>query len=91
MRRLSRDRWLSGREVLDLSIRLSNCCSGNPTWTAQASVPGCCTVVGMLQGEPPARPGEPDYGRFVYALKDLKRDSGAKAELLILKLLLQRG
>lgn len=90
MRRLSRDRWLAPDECVNISMRLAECCSGQPSWTAQSAVWGACIAIGMLRGTAPAMPWDSDYGRFVAALHGLKRDDRAKAELLILKLQLER-
>ncbi len=89
--RLSRDRWLSGREVRDIAIRLARCCSGNPAWTADHSYPMPCSVIGMLRGMPPAWTLDDDYRDFVHALRDLKCRKPFDGELLILKLTLKRN
>lgn len=90
LKRISRDKWLSPQEVCDTAARLAVHCSGNPTWTADRAVPGECTVIGMLKGEPPAWRWEDDYKTFFKALHGLNRDSGAKAELIILNLTIKR-
>ncbi len=50
-----------------------------------------CLFVGMLRGFPPAVPFEDDYGKHVAALRGLKPRQNAAAELLILKLQLERA
>ena len=50
-----------------------------------------CEFVGMLRGFPPAAPFEDDYGKYVAALRGLKPRQNAAAELLILKLQLERA
>jgi len=89
--RLSRERWLAPAECAELAQTLAACCSANPSWTAQAALPYCCLAVGMLRGMPPADPFDPDYPKFVAALRGLKPQQSAKAELLILKLQLERN
>ena len=88
--RLSRDKWLSPTDVRNAAIRLALHCSNNPTWTADRATPGACHVVGMLKGEPPATPQDPDYKQFLKTLNGAKRDEGAKAELLLLNLTIKR-
>ncbi len=89
--RLSRERWLAPAECTELAQTLAACCSANPSWTAQGALPDCCIAVGMLRGMPPADPLDPDYPKFVAALRGLKPQQSAKAELLILKLQLERN
>jgi len=89
--RLSRDKWLAPTECIDLAQRLAACCSANSSWTADAAVPDACLVIGMLRGMPPAFPWDHDYPKFMAALRGLKPQQSAKAELLILKLQLERN
>lgn len=90
LNRLSRDRWISGDECRKLVHSLACCCSGSPSTVAKAAMAAECEFVGMLRGYPPAFIFEDDYRDFFIALSGLKRDSQAKAELLILKLQLKR-
>ena len=88
--RLSRDRWLSGHEVTQLAITFARSRSAHPFWSAQQSYPSVCRVVGMMRGKPPFDLGEPEYGMFMRATEKLKRNDAAQAEMLILKLTLER-
>ena len=44
----------------------------------------------MMRGKPPFDLGEPEYGMFMRATEKLKRNDAAQAEMLILKLTLER-
>lgn len=90
LKRLSRDRWLSPDEVRKKALALAWYCSGRPHRTVDYALPAECNVIGMLRGEPPAYRLEDDYMDFFKALHGLKRDSGAKAELIILNLTIKR-
>jgi hypothetical protein len=88
--RLSRDRWLPPADVQTAALRLAECVSRNPSWTADKACPKECTVVGMLKGAPPAWMWDADYGAFVRALSNLNTSKPNAGELAILQLTLKR-
>lgn len=85
LRRLSRDRWLSGEEASDLCFRLSQCASPR-SWpnVAKAAMCGECEFIGMYHGEPPTYHFDPNYGDVYRALSGVKRKKDASVELMIL-------
>lgn len=90
LKRISRDKWLSPDEIRGMALHMARLCSSNPTWTASHAIPMECEAIGMLKGEPPAWRWEDDYKTYFSALHGLNRDSGAKAELIILNLTIKR-
>jgi len=90
LRRISRDRWVSGDEVFSIGIRLARCCSGRPTVVLQKAIEPECEAIGMIQGFAPAHVSDVDYGRYIDALSGKKPRNDLSIELEILKLLINR-
>lgn len=90
LKRLSRDRWLSGEEVEQLALSLSRCCSSRPNSTAWAAAPGPYRSLGMIAGRLPCLPDDPRFPKFQRALFDRKRrgETDMSPEIDILNLTL---
>lgn len=90
LRRISRDRWIPGKDVFDIGIRLARCCSCRPTVVLRKAIEPECEVIGMIQGFAPAHVQDVDYGRYVDFLCDKKQRNDLSVELGILKLTINR-
>ena len=90
LERLSRDRWIPGNQVTRIAMILSKCASPGAWRTVMnAALQMESEVVGIINGNPPARRFEPDYGVFVNALYR-KNFSGISGEFKIYSILLKR-
>ena len=86
MARLSRDKWMSGREVQVAVLKLAKCASpAAAAWVAQSAIPGECTVVGMIQGMPPAFTFEPHYREVLRAVRKLTGNCKIAPEIALLQ------
>lgn len=89
--RVSREKWLHPEDVSRVAMAFANRYSANPQWTANSAYAQACSVIGMIRGEPPAYPFEPEYHDYLAALRGLKKTETAAAELLILKLTIKKA
>ena len=86
LKRITRDKYLCGEKIEDISHRLAKCASPS-SWqnVRNAAFPQECLIIGMFQGKPPAYYFQSFYSEAVYVFGGLKQTENARAELLYLK------
>lgn len=89
MRRISRDRWISGLEVRRIGYALASCSSGSPASVVKYSYAAECEVVGMIRGMPPAFVFEPHYPLVLDAVRKNEKRGSAFIELALLRTVIQ--
>lgn len=85
MTRLTRGTWISGGRVHDIGHALARCAAPYGEWQVYyAAFPQVCVHVGMLNGGPPAWPGEDCYGKVFDTARRLakKREKVSEHEFL---------
>lgn len=85
MKRLSRDKWLSPEEVMEISTRLSKLCSTSYGNIVKHAFPYECFIVGMIKGEPPAYLFENRYKAVLEAVKKVEHSKTLTPEIELLK------
>lgn len=90
LERLSRDRWVSGDERLELACRFARLVdAGNVTQILRGVVGGELPGPGMIRGKLVAWPHQPGYGALMSKLSRAKKP--LQAELIILNFILKGG
>jgi hypothetical protein len=85
MTRLSRDKWLLPEEVRRIGMALSRCASYAPHTVFNHAFSDTCSYVGMINGEPPARPFDPHYGAVIKIADEAKPSRRTEAMIALLK------
>ncbi len=90
MRRLSRDRYLTGGEVVMISRKLARLASPGRYYTViNNAFARECDCIGMIDGYPPAFVFEKRHAFFFEAMKGRKPDNDGTNELLLLNTLIR--
>lgn len=94
MERLSRNRWLTGKECREFAWRLSLCASWSTNGAHsvyRGAMPKECEVIGMVRGAPPAWLWEPHYKTAMRMLRHIEPGPDGLGEMQLLKFQLLKG
>lgn len=90
MTRISRDKYLFPREVLEIAFRVACRVSNNPHASCRSAVPMSCSLaVGMLRGKPPLYHWEQGYSELVRKVREMEKATKRPVlpELVILNII----